>query len=91
MVKRHWDPVTDLQLWQINVPLQMQGIQSLIQSLDAQGLFHNPASTKTLDIFVIIQQEILQVHGSNVSVLRQGPALSSVQNDENIHQMLCRL
>jgi len=69
----------------------MQGIQSLIQSLDAQGLFHNPASTKTLDIFVIIQQEILQVHGSNVSVLRQGPALSSVQNDENIHQMLCRL
>lgn len=35
-----------LQIWEIHMPLQMQGFQSLIQSSDAQGLFHNPTSIK---------------------------------------------
>lgn len=43
LVKRSWDPVTDLPLWPVHVPCWTQ---SLIQSLDAQGLFHDPAPTK---------------------------------------------
>lgn len=44
LVKIYWDPVTDVQLWQIHVPLCMQGIyiQSLIQSLDTQAYFITP-------------------------------------------------
>lgn len=67
----------------------MQGIQSLIQSLDAQGLFHNPASTKHSTSLSSNPQEKLQVRGSNVSVLLQDPALRSVHNSENIHQVRC--
>lgn len=45
-MKRCWDPFTDLQLWHIHVPWQMQGFQSLTQFSRARGIFHDPPIAK---------------------------------------------
>lgn len=75
---------------QIHMPLWTQGIQSVIHSLDAQGLFHNHAfRERFLTSSPCKPHEIWQVHGGSVSA--QGPALWPVQNCDKIHPVWCWL
>lgn len=75
---------------QIHVPLWTQGIQSIMHSLDAQGLFHNPESR---ELFLTSSpskaREIRQMHGGSMSV--QGPALWPERNYNSIHPVWCWL